>query len=47
MDAIKIRGKNEIRSFFSLTVMNLVIAAVLIVFGIGLVVPQLFSLLEL
>jgi hypothetical protein len=47
MEEIKTKCKNEIRSFFGLTVVNLVIAALIMALGIGLGVTQLLALLEL
>lgn len=47
MEEIKTKCKNEIRSFFGLTLVNLVIAALIMAFGIGLGVTQLLALLEL
>lgn len=47
MEEIKTKCKNEIRSFFGLTLVNLVLAALIMAFGIGLGVTQLLALLEL
>ena len=47
MEEIKTKFKNEIRSFFGLTVINLVIAALIMALGIGLGVTQLLALVEL
>ena len=47
MEKIKTKCKNEIRSFFGLTLVNLILAALIMAFGIGLGVTQLLALLEL
>ena len=47
MEEIKTKCKNEIRSFFGLTLVNLVIAAIIMSLGIGLGVTQLLALVEL
>jgi len=47
MEELKTKCKNEIRSFFGLTLVNLVIAALIMAFGIGLGVTQLLVLLGL
>ena len=47
MEELKTKCKNEIRSFFGLTLINLVLAALIMAFGIGLGVTQLLALLEL
>ena len=47
MEELKTKCKNEIRSFFGLTVVNLVIAALIMALGIGLGVTQLLALVEL
>jgi len=47
MEEIKTKCKNEIRSFFGLTLVNLVIAALTMALGIGLGVTQLLALVEL
>jgi len=47
MEELKTKCKNEIRSFFGLTLVNLVIAALIMALGIGLGVTQLLALVEL
>ena len=47
MEELKTKCKNEIRSFFGLALVNLVIAALIMALGIGLGVTQLLALLEL
>ena len=47
MEELKTKCKNEIRSFFGLTLVNLMIAALIMAFGISLGVTQLLALLEL
>jgi len=47
MKELKTKCKNEIRSFFGLTLVNLVIAALIMALGIGLGVTQLLALVEL
>ena len=47
MEELKTKCKNEIRSFFGLTLVNIVIAALIMAFGIALGVTQLLTLLEL
>ena len=47
MEKLKTKCKNEIRSFFGLTLVNLVIAALIMALGIGLGVTQLLALVEL
>lgn len=47
MEETKIKCKNEIRSFFGLTLINLVIAALIMAFGISLGVNQLLAIFKL
>ena len=47
MEELKTKCKNEIRSFFGLALVNLVIAALIMALGIGLGVTQLLALVEL
>jgi hypothetical protein len=47
MEELKTKCKNELRSFFGLTLVNLVIAALIMALGIGLGVTQLLALVEL
>jgi hypothetical protein len=46
MNDTKKKCKNEIHSFFGLTIMNIVIAAIILAFGISIGVTQLLSLIE-
>ena len=47
MEKIKTKCKNEIRSFFGLTLINLVLAGLIMAFGMGLGITQLLALVEL
>ncbi len=46
MDEIKIKCKNEIRSFFGLTLINIVVAALIMALGIGFGITQLLAVIN-